>query len=64
MKRFLFWLPRILTIIFILFISIFALDVFSEYSFPLVLVALFMAYIIGALWGIGLIIIKKETYGK
>lgn len=32
MKKFLFWSPRILIIIFGLFISIFALDVFSEYS--------------------------------
>lgn len=29
-KRFLYWTPRILSIAFILFISIFALDVFSE----------------------------------
>ncbi len=29
-KRFLYWVPRILSIAFILFISIFALDVFSE----------------------------------
>ena len=36
------WTPRVLTILFILFMAIFALDVFGEYSFPLILVALFM----------------------
>ena len=39
----LYWTPRILGILFAIFISIFALDVFAEgYGFPLVLVALFM----------------------
>jgi len=38
----LYWTPRILGIIFAVFISIFALDVFEEYKFPEVLVALFM----------------------
>ena len=38
----LYWTPRILGIIFAFFISIFALDVFVEYKFPEVLVALFM----------------------
>ncbi|MBT4630853.1 hypothetical protein HOC06_01360 [Candidatus Woesearchaeota archaeon] len=42
MKKVLFWLPRILTIIFILFISVFSLDVFSEYSGLELLLALFM----------------------
>lgn len=37
-----FWLPRILGIVFIAFLSIFALDVFGEYGFPEVLIALFM----------------------
>jgi hypothetical protein len=36
------WFPRILGILFILFISMFALDVFGEYSFPEILIALFM----------------------
>ncbi len=37
------WIPRILAIAFALFISMFALDVFSEgYGFPEVLLALFM----------------------
>ncbi|NOZ60984.1 MAG: hypothetical protein GXO74_04840 [Calditrichaeota bacterium] len=31
-KQILFWLPRILTILFALFISIFAVDVFREYA--------------------------------
>ena len=42
MKKFIYWLPRILVILFIAFISIFALDVFGEYQFPEVLLALFM----------------------
>ena len=41
--KFLYWAPRILAIVFILFISLFALDVFSEgYSFLETIVALFM----------------------
>ena len=36
------WTPRIVTLIFIVFLSLFSLDVFSEYKFPEVLVALFM----------------------
>lgn len=39
MKKIFYWLPRILSILFIAFISIFALDVFSE---PQWLLALFM----------------------
>ncbi len=30
MKQFLFWSPRVLTILFALFLSLFALDVFGE----------------------------------
>jgi hypothetical protein len=63
-NKYLYWTPRILTTIFILFISLFALDVFSEYAFPEVLVALFMhlipSYILaGLLW----LAWKKELYG-
>ena len=39
MKKIAYWLPRILSILFIAFISMFALDVFSEPNWPL---ALFM----------------------
>ncbi len=39
MKKFLYWLPRILAILFNIFLSIFALDVFEE---PLWFLALFM----------------------
>jgi len=39
MKKIAYWLPRILSILFIAFISMFALDVFSE---PRWLLALFM----------------------
>jgi len=38
----LYWLPRILGILFICFISLFSLDVFGEYKFPEILLALFM----------------------
>ena len=39
---FIYWSPRVLSILFILFISMFALDVFDGTQFPLVLLALFM----------------------
>jgi hypothetical protein len=42
MKKTIYWLPRLICILFIGFISIFALDVFGEYGFPEILVALFM----------------------
>ncbi len=43
MKHFLYWTPRVLTILFIAFLSLFALDVFGEgYTFWETLVALFM----------------------
>jgi hypothetical protein len=51
-KKFLLWLPRVLSIVFILFISMFALDVFGEYGFPEVMVALFMHLIPSFLIGI------------
>ncbi|NCN98564.1 hypothetical protein COU62_03210 [Candidatus Pacearchaeota archaeon CG10_big_fil_rev_8_21_14_0_10_35_219] len=41
-KARLYWLPRILTIVLIIFISIFALDVFSDFTGVELLVALFM----------------------
>ncbi len=41
-NKILYWTPRVLGILFAVFISIFALDVFGEYGFPEVLVALFM----------------------
>ena len=42
-KRWLYWLPRVLSILFALFISLLALDVFGEgYNFWETLVALFM----------------------
>jgi hypothetical protein len=64
MKKALFWLPRILAIIFILFISIFALDVFSEYSGLELLLALFM-HLVPSLILVGLLIVawKWEKIG-
>lgn len=42
-NKYLYWAPRVLAILFIMFISIFALDVFGEgYGFLELLVALFM----------------------
>ena len=42
-KRWLYWLPRVLSILFAVFISLLALDVFGEgYTFWETLVALFM----------------------
>ena len=42
-KRLFYWLPRVLSILFALFISIFALDVFGEgYSVGETIIALFM----------------------
>jgi hypothetical protein len=32
LKKFLYWSPRVLSILFIIFLSVFALDVFSEYQ--------------------------------
>lgn len=39
MKKIFYWLPRGLAILFIVFISLFALDVFSEKNWPLALLA-------------------------
>jgi hypothetical protein len=64
-KKIIYWLPRILTILFILFISIFALDVFSDgHTFPTILLALLMHLIPGfALLILLLIAWKWEKIG-
>ena len=41
-NKIIYWLPRIIVILFICFISLFALDVFGEFSGFEILVALFM----------------------
>ena len=41
-ENFFYWVPRLLSIGFVLFISIFALDVFSEYSGYQIILPLFM----------------------
>ncbi|MBU4501272.1 MAG: hypothetical protein KKA79_01670 [Nanoarchaeota archaeon] len=62
-NRLLYWSPRVLCIIFILFISMFALDVF-EYPFPEVLVALFMHLIPSfILTAVTILAWKKEKIG-
>jgi len=61
-KKILKWLPRVLMIIFIAFISIFALDVFGEYSGFEFIVALLMHLIPSFILIIILVIAwKKET---
>jgi len=42
MKKFIYWSPRILSILFVIFLSLFALDVFGEFSGWDLVVALFM----------------------
>ena len=55
-SKYLYWAPRVLAILFIAFLSIFALDVFGEgYGFLELLIALFMHLIpalilVGVLW--------------
>jgi len=42
-KKILFWLPRVLSVLLVIFISIFALDVFNEYhSFSEIIIPLFL----------------------
>ena len=65
LKKILYWLPRVLLILFTVLISIFAVDVFFEgYGFPEVLVALFM-HLVPTFILIGLTILawKKELIG-
>ena len=58
----LFWLPRIITIIFILFISIFALDVFgTNLGFWSTILALFMHLIPTIILALILIIFWKKS---
>lgn len=42
MNKIIFWFPRVLSITFVLFLSMFALDVFSEYSGWQIILPLFM----------------------
>lgn len=60
-KKIFYWLPRVLAILFIAFISIFALDVFGE---PRWLLALFI-HLIPSYFLIAITIIawKNETFG-
>ncbi len=63
-KHFLYWTPRILAILFIAFISLFALDVFGEYTGFNLLIALFMHLIPTFILVIILAISwKKEKWG-
>lgn len=60
----LYWTPRILGIVFAVFLSIFALDVFDEYKFPEVLVAFFM-HLVPTFLFVGTLVLawKKEKIG-
>lgn len=64
-SKILFWTPRIITILFIIFISLFAFDVFNEgYGFPEVFLALFMHLIPTlVLTGILLVAWRWENFG-
>jgi hypothetical protein len=63
LKKILFWAPRILGILFALFVSIFALDVFGAgYSFWNTLIALFMHLIPVYLLLIGLAIAWRQEW--
>ena len=62
-KRILFWAPRILAILYILFISLFALDVFGEdYGFLVTIWALFMHLIPSFIMLTGLLIAWKRPF--
>ena len=65
MNKILYWTPRILSIIYIIFLSLFAMDVFGEsYSFLETIVALFMHLIPSLiLAGITFLAWKKEKAG-
>ena len=57
-----FWAPRVLAIVFIAFLSIFAFDVFGEYGFPEILIALFMHLIPSILLVVALVIAWKQPF--
>ena len=62
-KKIMMWIPRVLAILFAVFISIFALDSF-EFGFPQVIVALFMHLIpTYVLVGLTTVSWKKPFYG-
>ena len=64
-KRFLFWMPRVLCILLAMFLSVFALDVFSEgYSFGETILALLIHLVPTFLVVIGLVIAwRREMVG-
>lgn len=62
--RIFYWLPRILSIAFVLFLSLFALDVFSEYSGWNIMLPLFMHLIPSfILLGVAIISWKYDLVG-
>jgi hypothetical protein len=64
MNKILYWLPRILGIGFVLFISVFSLDVFSEYSGWAIALPLLM-HLLPSLLLLGIVILswKNEVLG-
>ncbi|MBU6447978.1 hypothetical protein KGQ24_04040 [Patescibacteria group bacterium] len=63
-NKIIYWLPRIFNIAYVIFLSIFALDVFGQYSGQELLLALFM-HLLPALILLALTIIawKRELFG-
>jgi len=62
-KKALYWAPRILAILFIIFVSLFALDVFAEgYGFLETIVALFMHLVPTYLLIIALLVAWKHEH--
>jgi len=61
-NKILFYIPRVLAILFIAFLSIFALDVFSEYKGFNVIVPLFMHLLPEIILLIALIIFWKKDF--
>ena len=64
MNKILYWLPRVLGIGFVLFLSVFSLDVFSEYSGWAIVLPLFM-HLLPSLFLLGVVIFawKNEVFG-
>jgi len=56
-RRVIYWLPRVLSIAFVLFLSLFSLDVFTEYTGWDLILALFM-HLLPSLVLLGIVIIS------
>ena len=65
MKKFLYWAPRVLSILFVAFVSIFALDVFEEGKSAGAIALALLIHLIPTIIGIVIIVIawKRELVG-